>query len=127
MTRGLRGVFLRRRLLNPRRYGFYSVVLASHKLARRLVPVTLAVLALASLAAWSNGLVYRAAVLGQALFYGMASVGYLLRRSRLGRLRLLYIPFYYCMVNAACTVAWGHALRGARIEVWQPQRSSLRP
>jgi cellulose synthase/poly-beta-1,6-N-acetylglucosamine synthase-like glycosyltransferase len=127
MTRGLRGVFLRRRLLNPRRYGFYSVVLASHKLARRLVPFALAILAVASLAAWSEGPIYRAAVLAQALFYGMASIGYLLRRSRLGRLRLLYIPFYYCMANAACSVAWLHALRGRRIEVWQPQRQSLRP
>ena len=127
MTRGLRGVFLRRRLLNPRKYGFYSVVLASHKLARRLVPVSLAILGVASIAAWSHGPLYQAAVLAQAFFYGMASVGYLLRRSRMGRLRLLYIPFYYCMANVACSVAWVHALRGRRIEVWQPQRQSLRP
>jgi cellulose synthase/poly-beta-1,6-N-acetylglucosamine synthase-like glycosyltransferase len=127
MTRGLRGVFLRRRLLNPRKYGFYSVVLASHKLARRLVPVSLAILGVASLAAWSQGPLYHAAVLAQAFFYGMASVGYLLRRSRVGRLRLLYIPFYYCMANAACAAAWIYALRGRRIEVWQPQRQSLRP
>jgi len=127
MTRGLRGVFLRRRLLNPLRYGFYSVVLASHKLARRLVPVSLAILGVASLIAWSHGPVYQIAVVGQAMFYGMASVGYVLRRSRVGRAKLLYIPFYYCMANAACSVAWVHALRGRRIEVWQPQRQSLRP
>jgi cellulose synthase/poly-beta-1,6-N-acetylglucosamine synthase-like glycosyltransferase len=127
MTRGLRGVFLRRGLLNPRRYGFYSVVLASHKLARRLVPVSLAILAVASVAAWQQGLVYQAAVIGQALFYGMAAIGYLLRRSRAGRVKLLYIPFYYCMANVACSIAWVHALRGRRIEVWQPQRQSLRP
>ena len=125
MTRGLRGVFLRRRLLNPRKYGFYSIVLASHKLARRLVPVSLAILGVASLAAWSHGPLYQAAVLAQAFFYGMASVGYLLRRSPMGRLRLLYIPFYYCMANVACSVAWVHALRGRRIEVWQPQRQSI--
>jgi cellulose synthase/poly-beta-1,6-N-acetylglucosamine synthase-like glycosyltransferase len=127
MTRGLRGVFLRRRLLNPRRYGFYSVVLASHKLARRLVPLSLAMLGVASLLAWSEGLVYQIAVLGQALFYGTASVGYLLRRSRAGRARVLYIPFYYCLANAACAVAWVHALRGRRIEVWQPQRQGTGP
>ncbi len=127
MTRGLRGVYLRRRLLNPRKYGFYSIILASHKLARRLVPVSLAILGVASIAAWSQGPLYQAAVLAQAFFYGMASVGYLLRRSRMGRLRLLYIPFYYCMANVACSVAWVHALRGRRIEVWQPQRQSLRP
>jgi len=127
MTRGLRGVFLRRRLLNPRRYGFYSVVLASHKLARRLVPVALATLAAASVAAWPHGPVYQVAAIGQALFYGMAALGYLLRRSRAGRVKVLYIPFYYCMANAACSIAWVHALRGRRIEVWQPQRQSVRP
>ena len=92
-----------------------------------MVPLALALLMVASIAAWSNGPVYRAALSGQVLFYGMAFVGYLLRRSRLGRVRLLYIPFYYCMANAACLVAWVHALRGRRIEVWQPQRQSLRP
>jgi poly-beta-1,6-N-acetyl-D-glucosamine synthase len=91
------------------------------------VPVSLAILGIASVAAWSHGPLYQAAVLAQASFYGMASVGYLLRRSRMGRLRLLYIPFYYCMANVACSVAWVHALRGRRIEVWQPQRQSLRP
>ena len=126
MTRGLRGVFLRRRLLNPLRFGFYSIVLASHKLARRLVPASLAILAVASLAAWPHGRIYQFAVLAQVVFYGMASVGYLLRRSRVGRIRLLYIPFYYCMANVACSVAWVHALRGRRIEVWQPQRQGLR-
>jgi cellulose synthase/poly-beta-1,6-N-acetylglucosamine synthase-like glycosyltransferase len=127
MTRGLRGVFLRRRLLNPRRYGFYSVVLASHKLARRLVPVSLAILGVASIAAWSQGPVYHVAVIGQTCFYGMAVIGYALRRSRVGRAKLLYIPFYYCMANVACSLAWVHALGGRRIEVWQPQRQSLRP
>jgi cellulose synthase/poly-beta-1,6-N-acetylglucosamine synthase-like glycosyltransferase len=127
MTRGLRGVFLRRRLLNPLRYGFYSVVLASHKLARRLVPVALAILAAASVGAWRLGPIYQLAVVGQAIFYGVAALGYVLRRSQVGRARLLYIPFYYCMANVACSVAWVHALRGRRIEVWQPQRQSLRP
>jgi cellulose synthase/poly-beta-1,6-N-acetylglucosamine synthase-like glycosyltransferase len=127
MTRGLRSLFLRRRLLNPRKHGFYAVVLASHKLARRLVPFALVILAVASIAAWPHGPIYRAAVLGQALFYGTALVGFLLRRSRAGRLKPLYIPFYYCLANAACLVAWVHALRGRRIEVWQPQRQSLRP
>ncbi|MFQ5627680.1 MAG: glycosyltransferase family 2 protein, partial [bacterium] len=38
MNRGLRGVILRKRLLNPFQYGFYSVELFSHKVLRRLVP-----------------------------------------------------------------------------------------
>ena len=126
MTRGLRSVFLRRSLLNPLQYGFYSVILASHKVGRRLVPVSLAVLGVASVAAWPHGPIYQLAVIAQTLFYAMAAVGYLLRRSPVGRIKLLYIPFYYCMANVACSIAWVHALRGRRIVVWQPQRQGLR-
>src|SRR6185369_12732705 len=37
MTRGLRGVLVRRELLDPRRTGFYAVQLTWHKLLRRLM------------------------------------------------------------------------------------------
>jgi cellulose synthase/poly-beta-1,6-N-acetylglucosamine synthase-like glycosyltransferase len=48
MTRGLRGVLVRRRLLNPFRFGFYAVVLFSHKVLRRTAPLCLVALAVAS-------------------------------------------------------------------------------
>jgi cellulose synthase/poly-beta-1,6-N-acetylglucosamine synthase-like glycosyltransferase len=122
MTRGLRGVALRRRLLNPFRYGFYSVVLFSHKVVRRLAVVPLAVVAASS--AWlSEGhWFFAAAALAQAFFYALALLGFALRRGAAGRLKPLYIPFYYCMANAAGAVAVVQALSGRRIERWQPQR-----
>src|SRR6185295_12979733 len=58
MTRGLRGVILRRRLLNPLAHGFYSVVLFSHKVARRLAPVSLLLLAVRSWVLSTEGRVY---------------------------------------------------------------------
>jgi cellulose synthase/poly-beta-1,6-N-acetylglucosamine synthase-like glycosyltransferase len=125
MTRGLRGVFLRKRLLNPLRYGFYSVVLLSHKVARRLVPLGLVGLGVSTVFAWPLGPVYQAAGAGQAIFYLAALSGFLLRRTQLGRAGVLYVPFYYCMANVACAAAWVQALRGHRIEVWQPQRQGL--
>ncbi len=122
MTRGLRGVILRRRLLNPFRYGFYAVVLFSHKVLRRLVPVFLLLIFGASW--WLSGAhpFYLAAAVAQTLFYLLAGAGYLLRRHRLGRLKFLYIPFFYCLANAAALIAVTRILRGQRIEFWQPQR-----
>lgn len=122
MTRGLRAVWLRRRLLNPFRYGFYAVVLFSHKVARRLATVPLAVLAGASAHLAPTGLLYWGAALAQAVFYGAAIVGFLLRRIAVGRLKPMYVPFYYCMANAASLVAVVQAVRGQRIALWQPQR-----
>lgn len=122
MTRGLRGVLLRRDLLNPFRFGFYAVTLFSHKVARRLVPVALAALLLTSLALSATGPFYRSAAVVQLAFYTLAAAGYALRRRPLGRWALLYIPFYYVMANLACGIACLRLLRGHRIEVWQPQR-----
>src|SRR5512133_699512 len=114
MTRGLRGVVLRRRLLNPFRFGFYAIVLFSHKVLRRLAPVCLVAIAAASayLAASGGGRFYRAAVVAQALFYLVALAGLLLRRAATGRLKLVCIPFYYCMANTACALALVHLVRG---------------
>lgn len=122
MTRGLRGVLLRRRLLNPFRYGFYALVLFSHKVVRRLAPMVLAILAVSAAYLASTSGFYLMAFLGQLLFLALAALGGLLRRRGIGRLKLLYVPFYYCMANAACALALIQALRGRRVALWQPQR-----
>src|SRR5206468_3760539 len=59
MTRGLRGVIVRRELLDPRRHGFYSVQLASHKVLRRLMAVPLAILAISAARLRRQGLLFR--------------------------------------------------------------------
>lgn len=123
MTRGLRGVFLRRRLLNPFRYGFYAVSLLSHKVLRRLAPLWLIVIALATaILAGTGDRFFIAAGLAQLGFYGLAVAGGLLRRRRIGRMKPLCVPFYYCMANAASAMALWHFARGTRISLWQPQR-----
>lgn len=123
MTRGLRAVAYRRALLNPFRHGAYAIVLFSHKVVRRLVPFALIALLAGSLAAAPASPLYRAAAGAQLAFYLLAGVGWLARSSRLGRARLLHIPFFLCMANAAALVAWLRFARGDRIALWQPQRS----
>lgn len=122
MTRGLRGVALRRRLLNPFQYGFYSLVLLSHKVLRRLPPVFLLLLLGSNLYLSGQSSVYLGAALGQLLFCGLAAVGYVTRKTRSGHWKGFYIPFFYCMANAAALFALVNFLRGERIELWQPQR-----
>ncbi len=121
MTRGMRGVLLRRALLNPFRYGFYSLILFSHKIVRRLAPVFLIGLALGNLALVTNG-AYAWLALLQASFYLLAALGWLLRARALGRLPFLALPFFFCLANVAALVALSKLLRGERIERWEPQR-----
>ena len=124
MTRGLRGVVVRRELLDVRRHGFYTVQLVSHKVLRRLMVVPLAVLAVASPALWRRGRLYRLATVGQVLFYGAGAAGLLAGSSgrRRGRHRLLAIPAFFCLVNAASVKACWNLVTGRRIDRWEPQR-----
>ena len=121
MNRGLRGVLLRKSLLNPFRHGFYAVILFSHKVVRRLAPVFLLAL-LASNLFLVERPVYAALAWLQLGFYALAVLGWSLKSRRAGHLKLLSIPFFYCLANTAALVAWMRLLRGERIETWQPQR-----
>lgn len=122
MNRGLRGVCLRKNLLNPFNYGFYSLVLFSHKLLRRLVPLFLLSLFAASLFLSRENQSYFYILMAQILFYAWAGISYMLRNTQVGKLKIFYIPFFYCLANAASLVAIIKLLSGTRIERWQPQR-----
>ena len=128
ITRGLRAVLVMRALLNPFRYGFYAVQLFSHKVLRRLVVIPLLILFLVSPFLWFKGWVYQLALLAQIGFYGSGLLGMALSGTRLGRHlppplgKLLGIPFFFCMVNAASLLATLNVLRGHRIELWETQR-----
>ena len=126
MTRGLRGVILRKRLLNPWRYGFYALVLFSHKVLRRLVPAFLLLLLATSLLLSGRAPLYSGVAAAQLVFYGLAATGYILRQTPVGQQKWFYIPFFYCLANAAALVALIKLMRQDRIELWQPQRHRRR-
>ena len=122
MTRGLRAVVLRRKLLNPLRYGFYAVQLFSHKVLRRLVVFPLLLLFLVSPFLWSMGLFYQLATLAQLAFYSCGAAGIWLGDSRLGKKKIFALPAFFCMVNTAALVATVNLVRGHQINRWEPQR-----
>jgi len=122
ITQGMRALLLRKRLLNPFRYGIYSMVLFCHKVLRRLVPIFLILLFGSALLASNDGSLFFYAAVGQAGFYGLASAGFLMRKMPWGRSRVFYLPFFYCMANAAAFVAMLKLVAGRRIALWQPQR-----
>jgi cellulose synthase/poly-beta-1,6-N-acetylglucosamine synthase-like glycosyltransferase len=122
-TRGLRAVFIaRRQLLNPFRYGFYAIQLLSHKALRRLVVFPLLLLLLVNPFLWNAGWFYQLTMFGQLAFYGLAVLGFLLDGTRLGRLKLFTLPFYFCLVNFAVLIATLNIIRGQQIKRWEPQR-----
>jgi len=122
MTAGLRGVWVVRQVLNPLEYGFFAIQLWSHKVLRRLMVVPLAVLGVTAPMLWRQGWLYQLATLGQLCLHGAGLLGFLLRKTRVGRSKLLSLPFFFDMVNAASVVAVINLLRGERHDIWVPQR-----
>ncbi|MBW3541420.1 MAG: glycosyltransferase family 2 protein [Planctomycetes bacterium] len=123
ITRGLRGVLTMRRLLNPFRYGFYSLELLSHKVLRRLMVFPLCGLLASSALLWPAGTFYRAVAVAQLAGWLIASMGLWLSKTRAGRLRLLALPAYFLLVNAASFLAAVNVARGRSFVVWDPGRT----
>jgi cellulose synthase/poly-beta-1,6-N-acetylglucosamine synthase-like glycosyltransferase len=124
MTRGLRGVLLRRELLDPRRHGFYALQLVSHKVLRRVMVLPLLVLAASSPLLWRRSRLYRLATAGQALLYGAGVTGLLLADKPLARRRPFGLAAFFVFVNAASLRAIWNVARGNRIDRWEPAREN---
>lgn len=127
MNRGLRAAFSLGELLLPWRGGLYSVQVLSHKVLRRLVPVFLFMALVAS--AWLAALsaVWWLVLGPQLVFYGLALAGWAGRRRVWGRARPLWVPYYFCLVNAAAAIAVLSVLGGLRFERWDPARGARTP
>lgn len=126
ITRGLRGIVLQRALLNPVRYGFYSVQLFTHKVLRRQMVFPLIVMSFSSVALSGSSAFFLTVTALQILFFGAAAAGWLLHNTRAGRTKLLALPFYFCMVNLACLIGTFRVLTGQRVVLWEPQRAESR-
>ncbi len=127
MTRGFRALWLRRDLFNPRRTGVLSLDLLTWKLMKRLLAIPLALLLLSTAVLAMESLVFRWILAAELCGLLLAGVGLLAGGSRLGRSKVFAIPAYLCMANAAAVVALVNAVRGRRIDRWEPQRPESPP
>jgi cellulose synthase/poly-beta-1,6-N-acetylglucosamine synthase-like glycosyltransferase len=110
-----------RAMLNPLRSGFYAVELISHKILRYAVPLFLVLIFLTTAALAQREFFFAALTVAQALFYLAALLGRLLERAGV-RLRLLALPHYFVLANAAVVIAFYKFLRGERYARWEPIR-----
>jgi glycosyltransferase involved in cell wall biosynthesis len=122
MTRGLNAVIARRELLDPRRHGFYSLQLVSHKVLRRLMAVPLLALGLSATVLARRSAAFRALAAVQGIVYALGMVGLVLGDRAPRRTRLLGLPAYFCLVNAASLRAVWNVARRREIDRWEPRR-----
>ncbi len=110
-----------RSMLNPFKSGFYAIELISHKLLRYAVPVFLAALFAASAVLNRSSAVFEMVFLGQAAFYLVASLGYMVERAG-AKIGVFAIPHYFVLANLASVLGFYKFLRGERYATWEPIR-----
>ena len=123
MTRGLRGVIMMRRLLDPRRYGFYSVQLFTQKVLKRLTVVPNLLLLASTALGWKHGRAYRLLGALEVAIGAAAAVGLAFPSSRVGRHPVFSLPAYFCMANAASLLAIRNVIGQRTLVRWDTART----
>jgi cellulose synthase/poly-beta-1,6-N-acetylglucosamine synthase-like glycosyltransferase len=122
VNRAWRATISLKGLLNPIRFGFFSIQVFSHKVLRWLVPVLLLLSLTTNLALLGRGWLYVATLAVQVVLYGLGGLGYALRaRDKLPR--ILAVPFYFLMVNFASARGILDAYLGKTYTTWTTARA----
>lgn len=112
-----------KRVLNPVRFGFFSVEVLSHKVLRWLVPLFLVVILATNLALLGRGGIYTASLSAQLVFYGLGCLGYAVRK-RVRVPRILALPLYFLMVNIASARGIIEVYLGKTYTTWTTVRAN---
>ncbi len=105
-------------LLNPMR-GWKSFFFWTHKLPRWFTPHLMALSFFTNLALAGEGEFFRACLLAQIVFYGLALLGAVADRLALD-LRLLTAPYHFCSMNLAVLLGFLKWLKGIDSSIWTP-------
>ncbi|MCC7467235.1 MAG: glycosyltransferase family 2 protein [Saprospiraceae bacterium] len=117
---GLQAVVRLAPLLNPLRYGLLSFQYISHRVLRwTLAPLLLPALLIVNLLLAAEGqLLYQVLLGGQILFYLAALAGWLLEQRKL-KVKALFIPYYFCLMNWAMYAGFVRLMRGKQSVIWE--------
>jgi cellulose synthase/poly-beta-1,6-N-acetylglucosamine synthase-like glycosyltransferase len=117
---GLQAVWRLRSLLNPFQYGIFSFQYISHRVLRWTVaPILLpALLIINILLAIKASQLYQILLLAQILFYLAAMAGWVLEQRKL-KVKALFVPYYFCLMNWAMYAGLLRLLRGKQSVLWE--------
>ncbi|MEO6038620.1 MAG: glycosyltransferase family 2 protein [Saprospiraceae bacterium] len=106
-------------LLNIFKYGLLSFQYLSHRVLRwTLAPALLPIILITNFYLAKKSSLYSLLLAGQLLFYLAALAGYLLEQRKL-RLKILFVPYYFCVMNYAQYAGFLRYLRGRQSVLWE--------
>jgi cellulose synthase/poly-beta-1,6-N-acetylglucosamine synthase-like glycosyltransferase len=120
---GLEVFFSELSLLNPFKYGFFSLELLSHKLLRWLTPFLLLLLFLCNLFLLQH-FIFKLTLLIElfSFFIALSYLLFLVNKKLTGLLSLMESIFYFYLVNLAILLAWAKFILGKREIIWEPSK-----
>lgn len=125
----MKSIFSHAELFNPVGYGMYGVRLGINKVLRRLLPVNLIILFMASFALWGVHPAFRFFAFLQGVFYLIAGL-YTAMPRRLktagGVFWMFETAFYFCAGNVGMLLGLWDYLRGREYVTWEPTSSKGR-
>ncbi|MEX2513048.1 MAG: glycosyltransferase family 2 protein [Cyclobacteriaceae bacterium] len=94
----------------------------SHRVLRwTITPFILILIFILNPLLWDDGWVYQMILVSQVLFYLAAILGYFLENRKI-RLKILFVPFYFCMMNYAVIAGLNRFLKGGQKGSWEKAR-----
>ena len=117
---GFQSVYRLARLMNPFKYGRLAFQFLSRRVFRWvLVPILLPIILLTNaLLAWKGIELYQWLLTIQSLFYFFAGVGFLFEKRKL-RFKILFIPYYFCVMHYAVYKGFIRFLKGNQSVLWE--------
>ncbi len=118
---GIQSIIWLKSLFNIFKYGTLSFQYVSHRVLRWTITPFLLILALILnilIAFQPAELLFQHLLVAQVLFYVMAFIGYLFEKKNL-RIKILFIPYYFCVMNYAVLAGIIRYFRKQQSAVWE--------
>ena len=117
---GIQSIIWLAPLLNPFKHGWLTFQYVSHRVLRwTLAPLALPIIfALNIWLAQNVGGIYTYILYAQIAFYAAAILGWLLEKKSI-KIKALFIPFYFCMMNYAMFKGFFRFLKGNQSVIWE--------
>ena len=120
VCRSLTGILLSRRVLNPWKFGFFSLGLIINKVFRRLLPLFLILLLVSSAVLAVDSRFWSGLLALQIVAYGTALLGAVLPRLPGWLGKLTRKAYYFLLGNLGTALGLWDFLRGHRVVRWDP-------
>ena len=116
---GIQAVIRLKELLNPFKYGVVTFQYISHRVLRwTLAPISLPLIFVSNIFLMQTSVLYSLVFLAQCIFYLLAIVGLFMERRKI-RMKMLFVPYYFCFMNYAVFLGMKNYLLGNYSVVWE--------